>query len=274
MTAGVRDRPLVADVVKGRIRTERGSIPLKGLDKVALVAQFSTTATQTRSLSAYLNQLDAAGFLPVIISTCEADEPLEFPYGLPDSTVIVRRPNLGYDFGSWATGLGSFPQIRRANRVLLTNDSLLGPFADISFLLDWACTPGPDIRAMTTSYQIVRHLQSFFLCFHNGILDDAAWRVFFNKIRVEPTKDDVVINYELGLSRHAFEQAYSWDSYISAPELKLENGNPTIEGWRELVEAGIPFVKRTMLTHPAAVEQAPAVIQFVKQRFHTDIREW
>ena len=274
MTGRVHGRPLVSDVVKGRIHLERGTLPEGELERVALVAQYSSGAEQSRSLSVYLQQLDAAGFLPVLVSTCELDAPLEFPHGLPDSTVILRRPNLGYDFGSWSTGLGVFPQIRRAQRVLLTNDSLLGPFSDISCLLDWACSPGPDIRAMTMSYQIVRHLQSFFLCFHDGVLEDAAWRVFFNSIRVEPSKEEVVERYELGLSRHAFEQAYSWDVFVAASDFGTENSNPTIEGWRALLEAGIPFVKRTMMTHPDLADQRPAVARNVKQRFHTDIREW
>lgn len=266
--------PLVADVTRGRVRLERGDLRDAAGPRVALIAQFSPDERQPRSLSEYIRALSAGGFTPVVISTCEAVRPLDFPFGITDDTVIIRRPNEGYDFGSWATALGMVPELRRSDVVLLTNDSLMGPFAPITDLLGWICEPGPDIRALTSSYQFVRHMQSYFLAFRGGILADRPWTDFFNSVRVEPDKMSIVLKYELGVSRTAFGEAYSTQEYMSGPELGVPAQNPTIDGWRQLLERGVPFVKRTMVTHPSTAKEANEVRTYVRRRYHTDVDQW
>jgi len=266
--------PLVADVTRGRVRFERGDTKSVFGPRVALIAQFSMSEQQPRSLSEYTRALSSGGFTPVVISTCESPLPLTFPYGIADDTVIIRRPNEGYDFGSWATALGVLPGIRHSDVVLLTNDSLMGPFAPITGLLDWVSAPGPDIRALTSSYQFVRHMQSYFLAFRGGILADPPWEDFFNGVRIEPDKMSIVLRYELGVSRTAFSEGYSTQEYMSGPELGVPSQNPTIDGWRQLLERGVPFVKRTMVTDPSTVKEANEVREYVKRRYHTDVNQW
>ena len=257
-----------------KIVRERGELPGAPVDRVALVAQYSPGAVQPRSLSAYVDQLAGAGYLPVIISTAPGPGPLEFPHGLADSAIILRRPNIGYDFGSWAAVLLRYAVLRRSRVVLLTNDSLLGPFAPINELLEWAAQPGPDIKALTASTQLGYHAQSFFLAFHGGILDDEAWRFFFGGVRPLPTKDDVVRAYELGLSRFAFGQAYSIHEYLTPARLGVGEANPTIDGWKAILDAGVPFVKRTLLTHRGLEKIAEEASDYVKEKYHVNVSEW
>ncbi|SDN23571.1 Rhamnan synthesis protein F [Actinomyces ruminicola] len=267
--------PLVSEVSHGRVHIERGRpSTIVDSDRVALVAQFSVGPLQPKSLSEYLKRLDAAGYATVVISTCESAEPLEFPAGIPQDTMIIRRPNLGYDFGSWTTALGCFPELRDAGTVLLTNDSLLGPFAEIDHLLEWAAAPGPDIRGLTASFQFAHHIQSFFLSFRGGILADQPWRDFFNAVRVEPGKDDVVMSYEIGVSRLAFAECYSSEVWVTGPELGVPYGNPTVDGWKNLIESGVPFLKRTIMTHPSTEAEAAEAAQYIRRRFGTDVNEW
>ncbi|MCF2705938.1 glycosyltransferase [Arcanobacterium haemolyticum] len=267
--------PLVQDVTRGKVYIERGhTSELTRTGKIAIIAQFSVGQVQPRSLSEYLRQLELNGYATLVVATCESETPLEFPYGIPDKTVIMRRPNLGYDFGSWATALGVIPEIRSCPVVLLTNDSLLGPFAPIDHLLKWAAKPGPDIRGLTSSYQFVRHIQSYFLAFRGGILNDAPWRAFFNDIRVEPDKDNVVLAYELGASKVCFSEAYSWDEWVTGPDLGVPYSNPTVDGWKNLIESGVPFLKRTVMTHPSTMAEAVEASTYVARRFNQDITQW
>ncbi|WIY82640.1 rhamnan synthesis F family protein [Propionimicrobium sp. PCR01-08-3] len=243
-------------------------------DRVVLVAQYSPTSVQSQSLSAYLHALAANAYLPMVISVCSDRRPLEFPYGIPDEVVVVRRPNIGYDFGSWADLMNQYPQIRACDTVLLTNDSLLGPFAPIDHLLEWAASPGPSIRALTQSFQFTQHMQSYFLAFRGGILADEPWVEFFNSVKVEPDKEAIVQQYEIGASRLAFSEAYSSQSWVTGPELGVPNGNPTVDGWRNLIETDVPFLKRTIMTHPSTMSEAVEAQRYIKRRFDADVNEW
>lgn len=257
-----------------RIRCERGSMPMEPVSKIALVAQFSQEPQQSRSLSTYLRELSEAGYLPVVVSTSPSSEPLSFPHGLPDDAVVLRRPNTGYDFGSWAAVLHRYPSVRRSRVVLLTNDSLLGPFASIKEILDWAAEPGPDVKSLTTSTQVAYHAQSFFLAFNGGILEDDAWRLFFDSVKPLPTKEDVVMRYELGLSRFAFKNAYSVNAYVSPARAGIGGANPTVEGWQALMEAGVPFVKRTLFTVEGLESLAEAAQKYVLEKYQADVYDW
>lgn len=267
--------PLVAEASKGRVKVESGDRSvLEKRDRVAVIAQFSLGPIQPRSLSEYMAALDSAGYAIVISATCQSSEPLEFPYGVPAGAIVIRRPNLGYDFGSWATALGCFPEIRTAGTVLLTNDSLLGPFAPIADLLEWAAEKGPDIRGLTMSFQFVRHIQSYFLAFRGGILADAPWIDFFNSVRIEDGKDNVVMAYEIGVAKKIFAEAYSSEVWVTGPELGVPYGNPTVDGWRNLMESGVPFLKRTIMTHPSTLAECAEATQYVQRKFGTDISIW
>lgn len=267
--------PLVSEVSKGRVRIERGHrADLSGMNRVAVIAQFSFGPTQPRSLSEYMMELDQAGYGIVVASTCDSPEPLEFPHGIPSTAIVMRRPNLGYDFGSWATALGCLPEIREAGTVLLTNDSLLGPFRSISEILEWAAAEGPDVRGLTMSFQFVKHIQSFFLAFRGGILGDAPWVDFFDSVRIEDGKDSVVMAYEIGVAKRCFSEAYSSEAWVTGPELGVPYGNPTVDGWKNLIECGVPFLKRTIMTHPSTLAEAAEASQYIDRSFGIDISTW
>lgn len=239
-----------------------------------MVAHYSLGPVQSRSLSEYLAALDSAGYLPVLISTTSGNTPLRFPHGAPDRLIVVRRENIGYDFGSWAHLLTQAPLLREANTVLLTNDSLLGPFEPIDDLLEAASRPGPDIAPLTMSRQGHIHAQSFFLAFHGGTLNERPWRDFFKAVRPQATKERIVHQYELGLTKHALREAYSISPLIPTAILDVNRRNPTLDGWRQLIEAGAPFLKRTILTEPGLNLMAEDAKDFVFQRFGVNLNDW
>ena len=76
-----------------------------------------------------------AGYRVVVVTTAESPEPLDWGIDRPTGLTVICRPNVGYDFGSWATALHRYPVIADAQRVLLLNDSIVGPFTTIEPLL-------------------------------------------------------------------------------------------------------------------------------------------
>lgn len=268
-------RPLVLDVVAGHVSVEAGAdVDVTGTGKAALVAQYSPDPRMSRSLLELLTQLRAAGYRCVVSSSCEAEGPLRWPGELPEGTVVLRRPNLGYDFGSWTVALDRFPGVAALDRVILTNDSMAGPFAPIAHLIEAFETGHTDVWSLTDSYQLGHHMQSFFVGFRGGVLAEPGLRTFFRKVRVEPTKMDVVQRYEVGLTAACLRGGYTMTTRFRSQDLGVGAANPTLGGWHRLLEAGFPFVKKTMINDPTTAPGAEHVVEVLRRRYGVELAEW
>ena len=149
---------------------------------------------------------------------------------MPEGTTVLRRVNVGYDFGSWASVLAAFPGVAAASRVLLVNDSLIGPFAPLGpILADFEACAAP-VWGLSGSLQHRPHVQSFFVGYKDGMLGHPAMRRFWSDVRVESRKAKIVRFNELGLSEALDEAGIGWETMF-APE---PGGppNPTINDWQ------------------------------------------
>jgi hypothetical protein len=272
---GRKNRPLVLEEVAGRVKIESpGQRDLTATGKAALVAQYSVGRRMSRSLVELVHQLDAAGYRCVICSACEVDGALEWPGELPAGTIVLRRPNVGYDFGSWAVALERFPELAQLGHVILTNDSMVGPFAPIAPLLDSFESARTDVWSLTDSYQLGHHMQSFFVGFRGGVLAEPPWQNFFRRVRVENEKMDVVHRYEVGLTGVCLRNGYSFSTALRSHDLGVGAENPTLAGWRQLLAVGFPFVKRTLVNDPSTAPGADQAERVLRSRFGVELSEW
>ena len=270
-------RPLVS------LAQPRGSVHLEGdqqgtelerADRVAVLAHWDPGGRVRRSPRALVEALERAGYRAVLVSTAASSGPLDWHGGRPAGVMVVRRPNLGYDFGSWATALDLIPAIRGVPAVLLMNDSLAGPFAAIDHLLDRFHQSDADVWGMTDTNQLGQHLQSYCLGFKGGCLDAAPLRRFWKGIRVEATRDDVIRRYELGLSRILRREHYRTEAAIEGWRAVDGDDNPTIMGWQRLLDLGFPFVKRQILRDPGVCPDGHSVREELRRRFGVEADEW
>lgn len=212
------------------------------------MAHWSTDPEPSRSVVAILRALASAGHETVLVSASGTRAPLgrvcswaPSRPALPESTTILRRVNVGYDFGSWAAVLASFPGIRVADRVLLVNDSVIGPLTPLDpVMADFESCPEP-IWGLVGSNQHRPHLQSFFVGYSGGVLDRPELRAFWSDIRVERRKSKVVRYNELGLAEVLDGAGIGWRAWFE-PE-PWRTANPTLVGPGSLRERAMPFVK-------------------------------
>ncbi len=242
-------------------------------DKVAIVAHFSRNPRVSLSVSRLVGELSTNGYRCIVISTSPG-VPLDWPKGVPPGTTVLRRANEGYDFGSWAVGLETFPEVRRARHVILTNDSMAGPFEPIAPLLTAFESAPTDLWAVTDSHQITHHLQSYFVGFNHGVLEEAPWRRFYRGVRHLEDKMDIVMRYELGLMRVCHTEGYPWTVQYRASDVGVGHENPTLAGWRQLLSLGFPFVKRTIITDPSTAPGGDQVAAVVRRKYGTELAEW
>lgn len=270
-----KSRPRVLDQVAGQVRYEHGSAAEFGTPRCAAVlVHWAHTPTLSRSVTTLANELSSAGYRTVLVSACESPEPLEWGGKRPQDAVVLRKPNIGYDFGSWAVALNELPAIARAERVILTNDSLVGPFAPITDVVSRFEASAADVFGLTDTRQYFRHLQSYFLGFTRGVLAEKPLAAFFADVREEQDKWNIIRRYELGLSRLLQREGYGIAAGFRADEVVPAGENPVIRGWWRLLERGFPFVKREVLRNPDVVPRAEWVAREVNAVFGRQIEDW
>jgi lipopolysaccharide biosynthesis protein len=162
---------------------------------------------------------------------------------------ILVRENRGYDFAAWADA------IRRLSRRLATlpvvaiaNDSVFGPLTSFDAMLDRADSVDADVIGMTDSYEIVHHYQSYLLFFRNRALRSAAFRRFWHQVEIGD-RDFVIDRYEVRLLGKMLDAGLRCTCLFPTPAEPLIN--PTLTRWRELIDAGFPYIKADLLrTNP------------------------
>lgn len=86
------------------------------------------------------------------------------------------------------------------------------------------------------------HLQSWFLAFRKNVFTSKDFKQFLNTIKEEKTKNAVIQNYEINLTKAL--KNFSYSAFNSKYEKSF---NPTVYYWRELVQDDVPFIKRSVL---------------------------
>lgn len=243
--------------------------------RVALLAHWSLDPVVSLSVSSLVGQLREQGYDVVVVSASEARGALQWRPEYLSPTAVYRRSNVGYDFGSWAAGLAAFPGIARAERALLVNDSMLGPFTSIKPIVTSFESSASAVWGLVDSTQRGYHVQSHFVGYQDGCLAEPPLASFWRDIRVESDKQDIIDNYEIGLGTLIAAAQLGTSVCFPSALVVAEGDNPTIQGWRRLLLHGFPFVKREILLRPHEVLQdGDHVYDVVRTMFNTDVRGW
>jgi hypothetical protein len=270
---GRRERVLHA--AQGRVEIEFGTVAdVHAAPRVAILAHFSDGPRVSRSLRTLVRQFADADYVPVVVSGSPVRQPLEWNGDRPPTAIVVRQPNLGYDFGSWAIGLDLIGPARSAPNVVLANDSLVGPFTDLGPLLTRFEQTQADVWSLTDTHQYFHHLQSYFLGFRDGVLDRGVLGEFWRNVRIHPNKWEVIRRNELGLSSLLAQECYAVTSAFRADEIVPHGENPVIRGWSKLLENGFPFVKREIVRNPEVAPDGERVAREVELLFGERLEDW
>ncbi len=256
----------------------------------------------------YLDQLRDCGYTILFVTnspflTAEAWETLR-----PLCGMILRRRNLGYDFGAYRDALREIPDLGRLDSLILANDSVYGPIQPLRLALERADLNEADIWGINDSYAHRYHLQSYFLIFNRRALLEPQMKGFWDRLLYVRSKSFVIRYYELGLSHTAIKAGLrlkalcpyrklvtaTIDSLEQLPlatpkqRAKLLHGdylkwlydtlqsgtpiNPSHYFWEGmLTQHSCPFIKRELLTkNPAGIPQLPQWEAVIHRVSHYD----
>ena len=180
---------------------------------------------------------------------------------------------MGYDFGSWGAALTAYPAIAEKETVILTNDSLAGPYGPLDDLLGRMEASRADVWAATGNHFPQDHLQSYLLRFRGGVLAREPLRGFFASVRAQETKRAVIQTYEFGLSNLVQQHGLTTDTGWSKEALGIDRTTDSVlGGWPRMLATGFPFVKRTLLEQRRFADVRDAVAVVVRQQYGAELR--
>ena len=261
----VRSGKSVWQMVQSKVMVEVANADLAST-KIAVIAHWSNDHTISFSVNSLIEQLIENSYEVVLVSACESINELVFENNLKTKITVLRKPNYGYDFGSWSTALSQFPEILDADEVLILNDSNVGPFGPIKELLKSMAESPFDITGATDSPQIRYHLQSYIMHFKNKSLNHEAIKDFWREIYAQDEKSSVIKAYEIGLTSCAQSNGlyvgaiFPWNLIVDYWE------NPSILGAKRLIELGFPFLKQEFVRKSNTKEKLK-IIQLLSDKF-------
>ena len=226
-------------------------------DKIQLVTIFAGYAS-TGILSAATQRWIAAlhSISHRMVMVFDQDQLLNPPACVinDSSTQLLCKKHAAYDFGSYQRGLAFAEQqdwLVDASHVLLTNDSVIGPFGDFESFVGSMLNSGDCLWGVSESYLYRPHLQSYFLLMSRELFTCHAIREFFNSVVVQPSRHDVIQSYELGFSRLVLEEGFSWQVILKAGEMCDPTSGEIVGNITSypmiMLEKNIPLIKAKAL---------------------------
>ncbi len=243
-------------------------------DRVAVLAEFATSDEVRPWALRMAGALAGAGYPTLVVSARDRGRPVAPPPDLPDGVAVVSRANARQDFGGWAAALDAFPGLVD-RRVLLTNDSSIGPLTggseELRALLARGEASHADVFAATRSTSGQDYLHSYFLLFAPGTLARPALRSFFADLPITRDRQDRGHRYEHALTALLRAEGIPHDAAWSPADFGLDASVNLALCWRELFDAGFPFLKRRLLTHSRFATVRPIILDHVRERYGVDL---
>lgn len=178
-----------------------GARDLDAAPRVAVFSHFDARGVVHDFVRYYLREIHEAGYTIVFVSNAPRLRPADVEWLRPFCGAILRRNNVGLDFGAFKDGIAAIPEPRRREALLLANDSVYGPFYELRQVVARMDPGESDVWSITDSWDRRFHLQSFFLLFGPRALASEAFDRFWRGVRHVQAKAWVISRYEIGLTR-------------------------------------------------------------------------
>jgi len=216
-------------------------------ERICLFVTFSDFGFVWPHVANYCRQVRSAGyFVFLLVASGRGD--LRFVDPGPDvADAVLVRENHGYDFSAWAHALRLYPELWNTSFLLLANDSVYGPFGDISGILRRAEECDADLVGLTECNAINYHLQSYFLLLKRPALSSDHVKQFWDQVQSLDDKFKVILQYELNFSKYLQDGGLTIRPLFKLEDRPPEDAVTTALFWKELILIGFPFLKVELL---------------------------
>jgi rhamnosyltransferase len=118
----------------------------------------------------------------------------------PHATVIVR-PNRGYDFYSYKTGLALLEKTSNLEHLIFFNSSFITLDPKKLYKKYFAGVKGNGLYGITSCNAISYHIQSYFFSFKGkSLISSQVFNAWWNNVKIQNSKSKIIKMYEIGMS--------------------------------------------------------------------------
>ena len=183
------------------------------MKRLAVYAHFGESPKVARYVSYFLKELRSLGFEICFVS----NSPVSIESQSEISTLcqkFIQRENSGYDFSMWQAGLAEY-DLSKLEELLLTNSSIVGPLQPLAPLWKNSSVNQCDFWGLTDNDEFGLHLQTYFMVFRRQVIQDARFMDFWRSVLPLKDKQQVIQNYEIGLTRRLEEHGFKWKAVFA-----------------------------------------------------------
>ena len=166
---------------------------------LAVMAHYDATGQVAPHVLRQLDALAAAVDRLMVVSTASICDPVVLKE-VQQRAELVQRPNFGYDFYSYKTGLDLIEDLPGYDLVIICNDSYVGPLRNLGTIIDEMAARPVDFWGMTRTRRRALHVQSFFVAFRSWVVKSHAFTDFWRAMTPVSDRMEVIKRYELGMS--------------------------------------------------------------------------
>jgi lipopolysaccharide biosynthesis protein len=243
-----------------------GDHPEKTSKALCVFASFDQDSLVDEYVVYYLSELKKQLSVDIVFVTTSASlAESELKKLKPYCRTIIHRKNISIDFGSWKVALDETPDWSQYETLVIANDSVYGPLADLNAVVQLLDPAKPMIAGVTESLQYTRHLQSYFLVLNSKAIHSEFFKDFWGKFSFTNSKKLIIQDGEIGFSQRALEAGielkalFPYEPLLKKAIASEENSylpkylkkgflNPTHHLWRALLrEKTSPFIKIELL---------------------------
>jgi hypothetical protein len=154
------------------------------------------------------------------------DKNIIFNYPSFPNVNVMKRDNLGYDFGGWSDGLLTNELYKKYNYFIFVNSSVIGPFLKPEFVGKWTdvyidglnqpnCKLfGSTINTLKMPY-LFAHIQSYIFSMDREALDYLIEQEIFTMKEYTKTLNDTITTKEILMSRKIIDKGWNIESLLS-----------------------------------------------------------
>ena len=220
---------------------------LHDASRVLVYAHFDPEGVISEADRYMISEFRGLGYAILVVSTAvDTDQQHDALWASIHESIdgLITRPNVGFDFGSWSTGLGVLRLKERAiEQVVLLNNSVYGPMRQLAPILQEVSECG-DVFGFVASAEFKRHLPSVFLGFHSGVIHSKAFETFWSSYPVGSWKNITILRAELMLSDYFAKAGFETGCLFQSTACFARNPHTFL--YRELITHGFPFLKKSL----------------------------